>query len=52
MKNTEFYNITLADLGSFCKAEPEKLGSRKIRIDFEADAQRSELVDDEGAKLF
>ncbi|GMO22317.1 MAG: hypothetical protein Pg6A_09580 [Termitinemataceae bacterium] len=51
LPGAEFYNITLADLGSLFKGEPEKTGSGKIPIDIEADSQRTVLVDDDGGKL-
>jgi cytoskeletal protein CcmA (bactofilin family) len=51
LPGTEFYNITLADLGSLYKAEPEKAGSGKIRMDIDADSQRTVLVEDDGGKL-
>ena len=51
LPGTEFYNITLADLGSLFKNETEKQLTGKIRIDVEADSQRTVLVDGEGAKM-
>ena len=50
LPGTEFYNITLADLGSLYKGENEKENSGKIRLNIEADSQRTVLVDDEGTK--
>ena len=50
LPGTEFYNITLADLGSLFKNESEKPNTGKIRLDIEADSQRTVLVDDQGTK--
>ncbi|MCL2138606.1 MAG: hypothetical protein FWH41_10740 [Treponema sp.] len=47
LPGTEFYNITLADLGSLYKNEIEKPNSGKICLDIEADSQRTVLVDDD-----
>lgn len=51
LPGTEFYNITLADLGSLFKNEKEKPNTGKIRLNMEADSQRTVLVDDSGAKM-
>lgn len=51
LPGAEFYNITLADLGSLFKGEAEKEGSGKIRMNIEADSQRTVLVDGDGSKL-
>ncbi|MDR0708066.1 MAG: hypothetical protein LBF60_09400 [Treponema sp.] len=51
LPGAEFYNITLADLGSLFKNEKEKPNTGKIRLDMEADSQRTVLVDDAGAKM-
>jgi hypothetical protein len=51
LPGAEFYNITLADLGSLFKGEREKAGSGKIRMDIEADSQRTVLVDENDGKL-
>ncbi|MDR0643908.1 MAG: hypothetical protein LBG05_03185 [Treponema sp.] len=51
LPGTEFYNITLADLGSLFKSEKEKPNTGKIRLDMEADSQRTVLVDESGAKM-
>lgn len=51
LPGTEFYNITLADLGSLFKNEKEKPNTGKIRMDMEADSQRTVLVDDADAKM-
>jgi hypothetical protein len=48
---TEFYNITLADLGSLFKGEPEKPHTGKIRLDMQSDSQRTMLVDDSDTKM-
>lgn len=44
---TEFYNITLADLGSLYKGEKEKENTGKIKLNIDSDNQRTVLVDDE-----
>lgn len=44
---TEFYNISLADLGSLFKGEKEKENTGKIKLDVENDTQRTVLVDTE-----
>ena len=50
LPGTVFYNITLADLGSLFKNAPEKAGTGKIRLDVEADSQRTVLVDESDTK--
>jgi hypothetical protein len=50
LPGTEFYNITLADLGSLYKDEKEKPNTGKIRLDVEADSQRTVLVDETDTK--
>ena len=50
LPGTEFYNITLADLGSLFKEETEKPNTGKIRLDIEADSQRTVLVDESDTK--
>ena len=50
LPGTEFYNITLADLGSLFKNENEKPNTGKIRLDLEADSQRTVLVDEADTK--
>ena len=45
LPGTEFYNISLADLGSLFKNENEKPNTGKIKMDIEADSQRTVLVD-------
>jgi hypothetical protein len=50
LPGTEFYNITLADLGSLFKNEPEQPNTGKILLDIEADSQRTVLVDESDAK--
>lgn len=47
---TEFWNLSLADLGSLYKGEEEKTNTGKIRIDFENDTQRTVLTDDNGTQ--
>lgn len=51
LPGTEFYNITLADLGALFKNEPEKTNTGKIRLDMEADSQRTVLVDEMDTKM-
>jgi len=50
LPGTEFFNITLADLGSLFKKENEKPNTGKIRLDIEADSQRTVLVDESDTK--
>ena len=50
LPGTEFYNISLADLGSLFKNESEKPNTGKIRMDIEADSQRTVLVDESDTK--
>lgn len=47
---TEFWNLSLADLGSLFKGEDEKQNTGKIKIDFEHDIQRTVLTDDNGTQ--
>ena len=51
LPGTEFYNITLADLGALFKNETEKPNTGKIRLDIEADSQRMVLVDESDTKM-
>jgi hypothetical protein len=51
LPGTEFYNITLADLGSLFKKTPVKPNTGKIRLDLHADSQRTVLVDDSDTKI-
>lgn len=48
LQGTEFWNLSLADLGSLFKGEEEKPNTGKIRIDFENDTQRTVLTDGNG----
>jgi len=50
LPGTEFYNITLADLGALFKQESEKPNTGKIRLDIDADSQRTVLVDEQDTK--
>jgi len=50
LPGTEFYNVTLADLGSLYKKEAEQPNTGKIRLDIEADSQRTVLVDEQDTK--
>ncbi|MDR2094791.1 MAG: hypothetical protein LBP76_04650 [Treponema sp.] len=51
LPGTEFYNITLADLGSLYKNEKARQCTGKIRLDMQADSQRTVLVDDSDTKM-
>ena len=51
LPGTEFYNITLADLGSLFKGETEKPNTGKIRLDIGSDSQRTVLTDDSDTRL-
>jgi hypothetical protein len=51
LPGTEFYNITLADLSSLYKGSPVMPNTGKIRLDINADAQRTVLVDDSDTKI-
>ncbi|MDR2841729.1 MAG: hypothetical protein LBV52_00830 [Spirochaetaceae bacterium] len=51
LPGTEFYNIALADLGSLYKNVPEKKNTGKIKLDIEADTQRTVLVDTDGTRI-
>lgn len=51
LPGTEFYNITLADLGSLFKNEAEKPNTGKIRLNIDADSQRTILVDESDTKM-
>jgi hypothetical protein len=51
LPGTEFYNITLADLGALYKGSAAKPNTGKIRLDMNADSQRTVLVDDSDAKI-
>lgn len=50
LPGTEFWNLSLADLGSLYKEEEEKTNTGKIKIDFENDTQRTVLTDDNGTQ--
>jgi len=51
LPGTEFYNITLADLGALFKNEAEKPNTGKIRLDMVADSQRTVLVDESDTRI-
>jgi hypothetical protein len=51
LPGTEFYNITLADLGSIYKNAPPKPNTGKIRLDIHADSQRTVLVDESDTRI-
>ncbi len=50
LPGTEFWNLSLADLGSLYKEEEEKPNTGKIRLDFTNDTQRTVLTDDDGTQ--
>lgn len=50
LPGTEFWNLSLADLGSLYKEEEKKTNTGKINIDFENDTQRTVLTDDNGTQ--
>ncbi len=50
LPNTEFWNLSLADLGSLYKGEEEKPNTGKIKLDLTNDTQRTVLTDDNGAQ--
>lgn len=50
LPGTEFWNLSLADLGSLYKNEEEKPNTGKIKIDFENDTQRTVLSDENGTQ--
>ena len=51
LPGTELYSLALADLGSLFKGDPQKQGSGKILMNLKEDAQRTVLVDEEGANI-
>lgn len=50
LPNTEFWNLSLADLGSLYKGEDEKQNTGKIKIDLVNDTQRTVLTDENGTQ--
>ena len=50
LPGTEFWNLSLADLGSLYKEEDEKPNTGKIKVDFDNDTQRTVLTDDDGTQ--
>ena len=50
LPNTEFWNLSLADLGSLFKGVEEKENTGKIRIDLVNDTQRTVLTDKDGTQ--
>lgn len=50
LPGTEFWNLSLADLGSLYKGEEEKPNTGKIKLDFTNDTQRTVLTDDDGTQ--
>lgn len=51
LPGTELYSLSLADLGSLYKGDPEKEGSGKIQMNLKEDTQRTVLVDEDGANI-
>ena len=50
LPGTEFWNLSLADLGSLFKQESEKENTGKIKIDLVNDTQRTMLSDEDGTQ--
>ena len=50
LPNTEFWNLSLADLGSLYKGEEEKPNTGKIKIDMFNDTQRTVLTGEDGTQ--
>ena len=50
LPDTQFWNLSLADLGSLYKGEPQKANTGKILIDLVNDTQRTVLTDEEGTQ--
>lgn len=50
LPGTQFWNLSLADLGSLFKGEAQKSNTGKILIDMQHDTQRTVLVDDNGTQ--
>lgn len=50
LPGTEFWNLSLADLGSLFKGDEEKPNTGKIKIDLENDTQRTVLTDNDGTQ--
>ncbi len=50
LPGTQFWNLSLADLGALYKAEPQKENTGKILIDLVNDTQRTVLTDEEGTQ--
>lgn len=50
MSGTEFWNLSLADLGSLFKGEEEKSGTGKIKVDIVNDTQRTVLTGEDGTQ--
>ena len=50
LPNTEFWNLSLSDLGSLYKGENEKPNTGKIKIDLVNDTQRTVLTDENGTQ--
>lgn len=51
LPGTELYCLALADLGALFKHAEESPESGSIRMDLDADAQRTVLVEDDGSKI-
>ncbi|MCQ2576242.1 MAG: hypothetical protein MJ162_05805 [Treponema sp.] len=50
LPNTEFWNLSLADLGSLYKGEEEKPNTGKIKVDLFNDTQRTVLTGEDGTQ--
>lgn len=50
LPGTEFWNLSLADLGSLYKSEPQKANTGKIKIDLVNDTQRTVLTAEDGTQ--
>ena len=51
LPNTELYCLALADLGALFKRSEQSPESGKVRMDLDADAQRTVLVEEDGSRI-
>ena len=51
LPGTEFYNLSLADLGALYKEESPKANTGKIRLDIKNDSQRTTLIAEDESTL-
>lgn len=51
LPGTEFYNLTLADLGALYKGTDQKPETGKIPLDLKADSLRTVLIDEKGNNI-